>query len=144
MEETWRIYKKTKHRVGFQTPEGRDFRLPRPLVPEEAHVGRKVRAEWDQRPGESVLALSLADSVHPQVVSEPGEGDEIRDRWLVWKVRSDWVGITGAPLSNEHVKTTGKFKLPPHLLPKRLDNGDQVLVVVSCTEVSARWAMGTM
>ena len=137
--ERWNVYKKTKHRVGFRPPEGRDFRLPRQLLPESYSVGDSVAARFEQRPEEAVLVTELGEG-HPEVVREVGpEDNPVKDRWLVWKRTAEWTGITGAPLTSGQMKTTGKFKLPPELLPADAGQGDQCLVLARVKDNRAEW-----
>lgn len=139
VEESWEVYKKTTHRVGFRPPEGRDFRLPRRLLPESFAVGETVGASYEQREREAVLVTELGTE-HPEVVQDVGPGpDPVKDRWLVWKLQSEWTGITGAPLSKSQIQTTGKFKIPPHLVPDEAGPGDQCLVLARVENTTAQW-----
>lgn len=137
-EERWEVYKKTKHRVGFRPPEGREFRLPRRLLPETFAVGETVRTSSESRPREAVLSVELEEA-HTEVVQNPAGDDPERDRWLVWKRTSEWVGIKGAPLSADQVKTTGKHKVPPELVPEEAGPGDQILVLARVEDSTAQW-----
>lgn len=139
MSETWEIYKKTKHRVGFRPPDGRDFRLPRRLLPESFAVGERVGASFEQRDREAVLVTELSTE-HPEVVQDVGPGpDPVKDRWLIWKRNAEWTGITGTPLSESQMQTTGKFKLPPPLVPGEAGPGDQCLVLARVEDATAQW-----
>lgn len=139
MSETWEIYKKTKHRVGFRPPDGRDFRLPRRLLPDAYAVGETVSAQIEQRGEETMLVTELGRG-HTEVVQEVGpDPDPTLDRWLIWKVHADWTGITGAPLTGGQIQTTGKFKVPPELLPASAGRGDQCLVMARVKERRAEW-----
>lgn len=137
--QTWGIYKKTTHRVGFEPPEGRKFRLPRLLLPDSYAVGETVSAQLKQRDEAAMLVTELGDG-HPEVVRDVGpDPDPTLDRWLIWKVHAEWTGITGAPLTGGQIQTTGKFKLPPKLLPASASCGDQCLVMARVKERRAEW-----
>ena len=138
-EESWAVYKKTKHRIGFRPPEGREFRLPRHLLPEAFAVGEAVGAAFEQRSQEAVLVVELGVE-HPEVVQNVDPPpDPLTDRWIVWKRHEEWTGITGAPLSEGQMKTTGKFKLPPPLVPDDAGPGDQCLVLARVEDRTAQW-----